>query len=93
MICIENPVSVISSYIRPCDQKIQPWMFGHKEKKGICLWLKNLPKLKHTKIEIERKAKIHTMSPSKDRAKNRSRFYTGIASAMAEQWGKLKWII
>lgn len=44
-ICIENPISIISSRIRKPDQIIQPWMFGHGETKATCLWLKGLPKL------------------------------------------------
>ena len=86
-LCIENPVSVIASYIRPCDQSIQPWQFGHPEKKRICLWLENLPKLKSTKIMKEKKSRIHHMGSNvKNRGKERSRFYPGIAKAMAEQW-------
>ena len=42
-ICLENPVSVISSKIRKPDQIIQPWQFGHTATKTTCLWLKNLP--------------------------------------------------
>lgn len=49
-IAVENPVSVISSRIRKPDQILQPWMFGHDASKTTCLWLKNLPLLKHTKI-------------------------------------------
>jgi site-specific DNA-cytosine methylase len=49
-ICIENPISVISSYIREPDQIIQPWMFGDEAQKSTCLWLKNLPLLRETKI-------------------------------------------
>ena len=49
-VCIENPVSVISTRIRKPDQIIQPWMFGHGEAKATCLWLKNLPPLKPTSI-------------------------------------------
>lgn len=44
-ICIENPVSIISSRIRKPDQIIQPWQFGDDASKKTCLWLKNLPKL------------------------------------------------
>lgn len=44
-ICIENPVSVISSKIRKPDQIIQPYQFGHMEQKKTCLWLKGLPLL------------------------------------------------
>tara|TARA_R100001530_G_scaffold55711_2_gene40844 strand:+ start:1222 stop:1860 length:639 start_codon:yes stop_codon:yes gene_type:complete len=49
-IAIENPVSVISSAIRKPDQIIQPWQFGDEAQKTTCLWLRNLPLLKHTKI-------------------------------------------
>ena len=49
-ICIENPISVISSFIREPDQIIQPWMFGDKAQKSTCLWLKNLNKLIPTDI-------------------------------------------
>ena len=88
-ICIENPVSVISTKIRKPDQIIHPWQFGHGETKTTCLWLKNLPKLKPTKIVLGRKHRIWKMPASPNRGKNRSRTYDGIAEAMAEQWGKL----
>jgi hypothetical protein len=87
-IAVENPISVISTKIRKPDQIIQPWEFGHGETKAICLWLENLPKLQATDIVEGREARIHKMPPSKDRWKNRSRFYAGIAYAMAEQWGQ-----
>lgn len=91
-ICIENPVSVISTKIRKPDQIIQPWQFGHEESKKTCLWLKNLPKLIPTKImEIKNKnltpSGQNKVGPSPDRWKKRSRTYLGIAKAMAEQWG------
>lgn len=88
-ICIENPVSVISSRIRKPDQSIQPWQFGHGEVKRTCLWLKNLPKLRSTNIVDGREARVHRMPPGPDRWKERSRFFTGIADAMAIQWGSL----
>lgn len=86
-ICIENPISIISTRIRKPDQIIQPWMFGHPETKATCLWLKNLPKLVPTNIVEGRTARVHREPPSPDRWKNRSRTMTGIAEAMAEQWG------
>lgn len=86
-IAIENPISIISSRIRKPDQIIQPWMFGHGETKATCLWLKNLPKLTPTCIVEGREGNVHRMTPSPERWKNRSRTYTGIATAMAEQWG------
>lgn len=87
-IAIENPVSIISSRIRKPEQVIQPWMFGHGETKATCLWLKNLPKLFPTNIVDGRENRIHKMPQSKNRWKERSRTYEGIATAMAMQWGK-----
>lgn len=84
--CIENPVGIMSTQFRKPDQIIQPWQFGHGETKKTCLWLKNLPLLKPTKIVEGRENKIHKMPPSLDRWKNRSRTYQGIADAMASQW-------
>jgi hypothetical protein len=86
-ICIENPISIMSTYCRKPDQIIQPWQFGHGETKATCLWLKNLPELKPTKIVPGREHRIHKMPPSPERWKERSRTYKGIADAMAAQWG------
>jgi len=85
-ICIENPVSIISSRIRKPDQIIHPWQFGHGETKKTCLWLKNLPLLLPTNIVDGRDDRIHKMPPGPDRWKDRSRTYPGIALAMAAQW-------
>lgn len=86
-IALENPVSIISSHIRPADQYIQPWEHGHGETKKTGLWLKGLPLLKPTNIVDGRADTVHRMAPSPDRWKNRSRTYQGIANAMAAQWG------
>ena len=85
-IALENPISIISSHIRKPSQIIQPWQFGHGETKATCLWLKNLPLLSPTNIVEGREAKVHRMPPGPNRWKERSRTYTGIASAMAAQW-------
>jgi site-specific DNA-cytosine methylase len=87
-IALENPVSIISSRIRKPDQIIQPWMFGHPEQKTTCFWLKNLPKLEPTNIVEGREQRIWKLPPSPDRWKLRSITYTGIAEAMATQWGR-----
>jgi site-specific DNA-cytosine methylase len=87
-ICIENPVSVISSAIRPADQVVQPWQFGHGETKATCFWLKNLPMLQPTDIVEGREQRIWKLPPGPDRWKERSRTYEGIAQAMAQQWGQ-----
>lgn len=86
-IALENPVSIISSRIRKPDQIIQPWQFGHGETKATCLWLKGLPGLVPTDIVDGREARVHRMAPGPDRWRERSRTFTGIASAMADQWG------
>lgn len=86
-VAIENPVGIMSNIYRKPDQIIQPWQFGHGEVKATCLWLKNLPKLKPTKIVDGRQPKIWKMPPGPERAKLRSKTYSGIAEAMADQWG------
>jgi hypothetical protein len=49
--------------------------------------LKNLPKLEPTDIVGGRENRIHKMSPGPNRGRDRSISYSGIAAAMAEQWG------
>ena len=91
-ICVENPVmhrhakALIENYQEPA-QSVQPWQFGHGETKRTCFWLKNLPPLVPTNIVAGRTPRVHHMSPGPDRWKERSRFFTGIAEAMAQQWG------
>ena len=93
-ICVENPVmhrhakALIDNY-QPPAQSVQPWQFGHGEVKRTCLWLKNLPPLTATRIVEGRTARVHRMQPGPDRWRERSRFFTGIAEAMADQWGEL----
>lgn len=95
-ICLENPVSVISTKIRKPTQIIQPYHFGHPESKKTCLWLVNLPALRATSVMIDRgrwenqtPSGQNKLGPSPDRWKIRSKTYPGIANAMAEQWGSL----
>jgi hypothetical protein len=90
-ICIENPVmhkhakTRIKNY-EDFAQSIQPWQFGHGETKRTCFWLKNLTPLKATNIVAGREARIHRMPPGPDRWRERSRFFPGVAVAMASQW-------
>ena len=91
-ICVENPVmhrhakALIVNY-REFSQSIQPWQFGHGETKRTCFWLKNLPLLQPTDVVPGREQRVFRMPPGPQRWKERSRFYPGIAKAMAEQWG------
>lgn len=98
-ICVENPVMhkyAVEIIGRRQDQSIQPWQFGHDASKRTCLWLKNLPLLVETDVIRKKRYANQTPSgrcnlgPSPDRWKKRSRFYTGVAAAMAEQWGSLE---
>lgn len=95
-VAVENPIGVISTRFRKPDQVIQPWMFGHGETKATCLWLKGLSPLLATHIDndmfavqtpVKREQRLHKLPPSKDRWKLRSITYSGIADAMADQWG------
>ena len=86
-IAIENPVGIMSGLWRLPDQIIQPWQFGHGETKATCLWLKNLPLLRKTDIVEGREQRLHYLPPSEDRGKLRSLTYSGVAEAMAGQWG------
>ena len=100
-VAIENPVGCISTRIRKPDQTIQPWQFGHDASKATCLWLKGLPLLRPTAIISPRMVNgkprwsnqtdsgQNRLGPSVDRWKIRSETYSGIATAMAQQWGTL----
>lgn len=102
-IAIENPIGVMSSEFRKPNQIIHPYMFGDPERKGTCLWLKNLPKLVPTDIVEPRVITykngkgtdspwhMETMGlPPAERSKMRSKTFPGIAKAMAEQWAGIK---
>jgi site-specific DNA-cytosine methylase len=100
-IAIENPVGKINTAIRRPDQRIQPYQFGDAWTKETCLWLKNLPPLRSTRLVAP---EGNWVKPGNDRPKrrfnsipegaggkkrNRSLTFLGIAQAMADQWGNL----
>lgn len=98
-IAIENPiphkyaVNIIGKY----SQVIQPYQFGHMERKATCLWLFGLPGLAPTNnvynemklLPKSEQQRIHYLPPGPERAKLRSKTYEGIAAAMANQWSAL----
>jgi site-specific DNA-cytosine methylase len=97
-ICVENPRGYPSKAYRKPDQVIQPFYFLEHERKLTCIWLKNLAPLMFTgvmenpkpiSISPDGHPRYFTdgMTSGKDRQKNRSRTFPGIAKAMAEQWG------
>ena len=99
-VAVENPVMHRHAKERivnfqPHAQSVQPWQFGtdpggpDNVKKRTCLWLRGLPNLTPTGTLDGSTARdeIHKASPGPDRAERRSRFFPGLASAMADQWG------
>ena len=98
-VAIENPIGVMSSFYKKPTQIIQPYQFGHTERKATCLWLKGLPPLKPTNIvdpdiikhrsgKTDSRLHFETLKlPPAERSKMRSKTFEGIAKAMAEQWG------
>lgn len=97
-VAIENPrmnPNAVKIIGRNRDQAIQPYEFGHLEQKETGLWLRGLPPLMGTEdvkaatmaLPYAERAKVHSMGPSEDRGKLRSRFFEGVAAAMALQWG------
>ena len=100
-ICIENPIGVLSSKFQKPSQYIQPYEYGHDASKRTCLWLKGLPNLVPTSNMTKEDVTYVTLKngkrfskweyniacmPHDQRGKLRSKFWTGIAEAMADQW-------
>lgn len=100
-IAIENPIPHKYAVERiggvKYTQIVQPWMFGHTERKATCLWLKGLPKLAETDnvkevmltLPKREQQRLHYLPPSADRWKIRSETFQGIADAMAAQWSEV----
>nr|DAV17447.1 MAG TPA: hypothetical protein [Caudoviricetes sp.] len=99
-IAIEHPCGIMATAYRKPDQTIQPYMFGDPFEKKTCLWLKGLVPLQPTNIVNPPKRKEFESGksmpawyselfrlPKEERSKARSRTFSGIANAMAEQWG------
>lgn len=96
-ICVENPIlfklAVRAIGVRP-TQTIQPYQFGHYERKTTWLWLKNLPPLVPTKVNTPTSNWVDggTEGKGKGKVRNsklRARTFQGIANAMASQWSSL----
>lgn len=98
-IVIENPTpSRVFEYPEP-TQVIQPYEYGHPFTKRTLLWERGVDPLKPTNIVTAERTWCPSGSYSNkhsekhrgvfttDRAKNRSKTFSGVAKAMAEQWG------
>ena len=98
-IALENPIGAINSKIRKPNQIIRPWMFGDNYGKDICLWLKNLPPLVPTHGERDKsllllavpgphkKLDYWSSERNPEGRSLKSITFSGIAEAMASQWG------
>lgn len=100
-VAIENPEMHDIARARmpqdvPAPHMAQPFWFGHPEYKATGWYLRGLEPL----VETDRLAepdsgsdewkawnRVWRMPPGKDRGKERSRFFPGMAAAMARQWG------
>jgi len=95
-VALENPVGVLSKLTSiPKAHYVQPYQFGHLEQKKTGFHLHNLPPLMPTnnvydemmKLPKNERERIHYLPPTADRWKIRSTTFSGIAKAIAEQWG------
>lgn len=99
-VAVENPIPASVFNLPKYTQVIQPYEHGHPYSKKTCLWLKGLPELKPTKIIENHVPFVSSGSYTKTHdpkykgasrkggaAKSRSKTFSGIAKAMAEQWG------
>lgn len=90
-LAIENPVGIINGFYPslPRPYYIQPWQYGHPVSKRTGIWSRNLPYLQPTRILTPHKNNcINNASGKGEELRGiRSVTYTGIAKAMAKQWG------
>lgn len=98
-ICIENPTPMKLVGLPPYTQAIQPYQFGHPYSKRTCLWLKNLPLLIPTNILDHHEPYVNGgckdahgnyrrfQGRGERDPKTRSKTFSGIAEAFADQWG------
>jgi hypothetical protein len=100
-IAVENPIPSSVYELPAYSQILQPYEYGHPHTKKTCLWLKGLEPLKPTNIVEPIKGRRFQQKNGKwryscwemdqrggkDRARERSKTFPGIAQAMADQWG------
>ena len=85
-IAVENPRGFTWQWYKRPDQIIHPYHFGHPMTKATCLWLKNVAPLMATLI-VSDPFVNWTKYKGSHNGHDRSRTFTGIAEAMAAQWG------
>jgi hypothetical protein len=89
-IALENPIGKISTLVRKPDQVLRAYQFGHPYSKDICLWLKDLPNLQPTNILPPPYRTFDFWSTDRlnpGGGNRKSITFSGVANAMANQWG------
>ena len=101
-IVVENPPTMKRFLLPIYNQIVRPWRFGESNNKPICLWLKGVEKLVPTNIVEKDKDIVHWVhkatgqkkscskwynTNTNQHNKHRSKTFTGVAKAMAKQWG------
>lgn len=100
-IAVENLTPLKVWELPKYTQVIQPYEYGHPYSKRTLLWLKNLPPLTPTNILKEYKPFLPSNTGGKRRgqaysfgvarnATEASKTFEGVANAMANQWGYIK---
>ena len=99
-IAVENPTPLKVYALPAPTQSIQPYQFGHPYSKRTLLWLRNLPQLIPTNVLTEftpylpsntggkKRGQSYSIGISKN-AKESSKTFSGVAEAMADQWGAI----
>ncbi len=103
-VILENPIGVLSGFLgRP--QVVQPYMFGDDASKATCLWIKGLPQISipprsewfpprmvngRPRWGNQTDSGQNKLPPGKDRARDRSATYPGIAAAIAQLVGGIE---
>ena len=103
-ICVENPPPMKRFGLPEYSQLIRAYKIGEPHTKAYCLWLKGLAKLEVDETAEKPKAEyvwIHKAtgkkksgskwynSDNKNHRLHRSKTPSGLANAMAEQWGNI----
>lgn len=81
-VAVENPIPMRRAGLPRPTCYVEPWWYGHPWSKKTLYWLRNLPPLMPG-YAAGRYKEFHRAH----RGKYRSRSFTGVAQAMADQWG------
>ena len=80
-VAVENPQPMALAELPQPSCYVEPFWFGHKYSKKTLYWLRNLPPIVAGAQKPNPKCYVHC-----SRGKYRSRTFTGVAQALAEQW-------